>query len=195
MKKILALLLMFILVAGLVACAPKEETLADYGVPEDFNILFEFGFQGRNKALNILDTYNSRIQKDLVTSDGQVAETELYLSAAEKAEIYQKIVEYDLFSMTEEMTIASFWDPNSDIQPGMSKPTETYHIRFTVDGKTYGILGDSSLEGRDRWDNDKGYTGGEEVENFNKFNEFIKEFYYARSEYKALPEKIGIGYL
>ncbi len=189
MKKILALFLTLTLAAGLAACGQPKESLADYGVPEDFNIYYEFGVE----PLNVLDTYTDTIQKDLCTPEQDVAKAEVVFTAQQKAEIYKKLQQYEITSLTQEMTIQNFWDPDSDSRPGKPKPTEGYTIRVTADGKTYTVTGDSSVQGWDVFDKKNGYIGGKEVRNFNKFIEFMGEMYRSLPEYKALPEAKG-GY-
>lgn len=170
MKKLFTLFLCGLLL--LTACGNRMPE----GVPDDFAVYYAMGID--TTQMNILDTYESYIQKDLIM-DG-TAKTEYTPSDEVILAIYNKIVELEL------------WKLPADVRPDdrIIEPTTYFEIRFTINGRTYEILADSTIS-HSTWLN-KNITA-EEGETIQKFCIFMMNILMETEEYKSLPETRG-GY-
>ena len=200
-KKYIAVLalILTIICAGMCACAeiPDADQEAEHGaetggkhpetnddshvempagIPEDFNICFKFGIG----ADNIYDTYTGTIQKDLVTNG--VATAEFTPSEETLREIYAKSVEYDIYSITREMTSSVLTTDDTLIR---AEPNTYYEITITAGGGTHTVKGDYTA-----WE----YTETDtDADNFMQFVRFMIETLYDEPEYQKLPDAVG-GY-
>ena len=101
------------------------------GVPEDFAVYYAMGID--TAQMNILDTYENFIQKDLIKKG--TARTEYIPTDEEIVAIYDKITELELWTMPNNVRSDDF----------IISPLTLFEIRFTLDGNTYGILADTSI--------------------------------------------------
>lgn len=147
------------------------------GVPEDFAVYYAMGID--TEQMNILDTYEGYIQKDLIRNGTAV--TEYTPSDEEITAIYQKITELELWTMP------------SDVRAGKEviMPMTYFEIRFTMNGKTYEILADTTIT-QSTWHN-KNITA-EQAESINEFCMFVHELMMETEEYQSLPDREG-GYM
>ncbi|MBQ7313983.1 MAG: hypothetical protein IJW81_10400, partial [Clostridia bacterium] len=99
------------------------------GVPQDFAVYYADWIN--ESQPDILDTYEGYIQKDLIM-DG-TAKTDYTPSEEEITEIYDKIVELELWKMPDNMRA----------EAEVIQPMTYMEIRFTMNGKTYEILADT----------------------------------------------------
>ncbi|MBQ8369073.1 MAG: hypothetical protein IJY35_03730 [Clostridia bacterium] len=144
------------------------------GVPQDFAVYYADWIN--ESQPDILDTYEGYIQKDLIM-DG-TAKTDYTPSEEEITAIYDKIVELELWKMPDNMRA----------EAEVIQPMTYMEIRFTMNGKTYEILADTTVF--------HGYNENiepEEAETVGKFCMFMQQFMMDTDEYQSLPESMG-GY-
>ena len=144
------------------------------GVPQDFAVYYADWIN--ESQPDILDTYEGYIQKDLIM-DG-TAKTDYTPSEEEITAIYDKIVELELWKMPDNMRA----------EAEVIQPMTYMEIRFTMNGKTYEILADTTVF--------HGYNENiepEEAETVGKFCMFMQQFMMDTDEYQSLPESRG-GY-
>ena len=168
MKKFLPLLFCGLLL--FTACGNRMPE----GVPQDFAVYYA-DWINENQP-DILDTYEGYIQKDLIM-DG-TAKTDYTPSEEEITAIYDKIVELELWKMPDNMRA----------EAEVIQPMTYMEIRFTMNGKTYEILADTTVF--------HGYNENiepEEAETVGKFCMFMQQFMMDTDEYQSLPESRG-GY-
>lgn len=178
MKRTVMVFLCIALITSFCGCRQTDSAQNGTRVPEDFNIYFEFGVTN----LNHFDTYDDVIQKDLVTPDRDVATAKLDVSEKQMTEIYKKLIQYDIASISTEMTAENL---TTDGTISAVTPLTKYDIQFTINGARYRICGDDTA---------KHYTENEQAKNFVEFVQYMKEIYYNCPEYKTLPETES-GYL
>ena len=147
------------------------------GVPEDFAVYYAMGID--TAQMNILDTYENFIQKDLIKKG--TARTEYIPTDEEIVAIYDKITELELWTMPNNVRSDDF----------IIRPLTLFEIRFTLDGNTYGILADTSIT-QSTWKN-KNITS-EQAEALNTFCRFLSELMMGTDEYQSLPDSEG-GYM
>ncbi len=167
MKRIFPFILTAVL---LTACGNRMPE----GVPQDFAVYYA-DWVNENQP-DILDTYEGYIQKDLIM-DG-TAKTDYTPSEEEITAIYDKIVELELWKMPDNMRA----------EAEVIQPMTYMEIRFTMDGKTYEILADTTVF--------HGYNKNiepEEAETVGEFCMFMQQFMMDTDEYQSLPESRG-GY-
>jgi len=144
------------------------------GVPQDFAVYYA-DWINENQP-DILDTYEGYIRKDLIM-DG-TAKTDYTPSEEEITAIYDKIVELELWKMPDNMRA----------EAEVIQPMTYMEIRFTMNGKTYEILADTTVF--------HGYNENiepEEAETVGEFCMFMQQFMMDTDEYQSLPESRG-GY-
>ncbi|MBO4931779.1 MAG: hypothetical protein J6I42_06305, partial [Clostridia bacterium] len=142
------------------------------GVPQDFAVYYADWIN--ESQPDILDTYEGYIQKDLIM-DG-TAKTDYTPSEEEITAIYDKIVELELWKMPDNMRA----------EAEVIQPMTYMEIRFTMNGKTYEILADTTVF--------HGYNENiepEEAETVGKFCMFMQQFMMDTDEYQSLPESRG----
>ncbi|MBE6710369.1 MAG: hypothetical protein E7579_04530 [Ruminococcaceae bacterium] len=167
MKRIFPFILTVVL---LTACGNRMPE----GVPQDFAVYYADWIN--ESQPDILDTYEGYIQKDLIM-DG-TAKTDYTPSEEEITAIYDKIVELELWKMPDNMRA----------EAEVIQPMTYMEIRFTMNGKTYEILADTTVF--------HGYNENiepEEAETVGKFCMFMQQFMMDTDEYQSLPESRG-GY-
>jgi len=172
MKKIL--FLCFVILLLFTACGGKP--MPD-GVPEDFAVYYAMGCD--TAQMNILDTYEGYIQKDLIHNG--TARVDYTPSDEEILAIYDKIAELEL------------WKMPSDVRADgeIIQPMTYFEIRFTMNDSTYEILADTTIT-QSTWHN-KNITA-EQAEAINEFCRFVHEMMMETQEYKSLPDREG-GYM
>lgn len=146
-------------------------------MPKDFAIKFSSKYM----AEEIYDTYTGTIQKDLVengTATANFTPSEDTLKA-----IYDKVLEYQIYSIDRKMTNDVLADKDG-LQFSVST-NYTYEIKITANGNTYIIRGDDTAQGFKNTDND--------AQNFVSFIGFMRSVLYETPEYKNLPDAVG-GY-
>ena len=171
MKKLSLLLLALILLAG---CGQSK---VDYPqqMPEDFDIRFSWAIG----AENIYDTYNGRLQKDLVL-DG-VATAEFEPDREVLAEIYAKVTELDIASIDREMTTRTLSKNGEGIAV---LPLTVYEIQFTINGTIYSVTGDATASC---------YPKNRQAARFAEFVEFMQGVVINTPEFQQMPKPNG-GY-
>ncbi|MGN1347276.1 MAG: hypothetical protein ACI4V1_10865 [Eubacteriales bacterium] len=147
------------------------------GVPEDFAVYYADWVLPEQK--NIFDTYEGYIQKDLIRNG--IAKTEYMPSDEVITAIYDKIVELKLYEIPEDVRA----------EEERIQPMTYFEVRFTMNGKTCGILADATIAHNDGL-NEK--VGPEEAERVNEFCRFMKELMIETEEYQSFPEREG-GYM
>ncbi len=171
MKKFLPLFL-----CGLVLFTACGNRMPE-GVPQDFAVYYAMGID--NGQMNILDTYEGYIQKDLIRKG--TARADYTPTDEEIVAIYDIITELELWTMPNNVR------PDSEIV----QPTTYFEIRFTMDGNTYEILADSTIN-HSTWLNEN--ITSEQAEAINTFCRFLHELMMDTDEYQSLPDSEG-GYM
>lgn len=113
-----------------VKITPYPETM-----PDDFDVRMEMWVDVSQK--NIFDTYDGFVQKDLVRAGTFGKQFEPSREMME--EIYARLVECDLASVNKEITRMGLYG-----QEGYISPNVRFQLYFTVNGREYLILGDST---------------------------------------------------
>ncbi len=168
MKKLLSLILTAML---LTACGNRMPE----GVPQDFAVYYA-DWINENQP-EILDTYEGYIQKDLINNG--TARVDYIPSDEEIVAIYNKITELELWTMPN----------NVRADADVILPMTYIEIRFTMDGKTYEILADSTIfHGANK------VIDPDDEETIKEFCMFMKQFMMETDEYQSLPDSEG-GYM
>ncbi len=147
--------------------------------PDDFEIYFAHWIGEEQK--NIIDTYNSVIQKDLVT-DG-VASCGFIPTDEELNRLYCMTLEFDLNEI-DIVLDSEHLTENSEELVEVS-PKTYYELKYTANGKTHTIKGDATM--------DAYIKSNKKADNFRNFIIEINKFVIETDEYKSLPEANG-GY-
>ena len=187
-KAAFALLLAFLLPfaacgkAETVSASSEKEPLSEDSpvlpeeMPEDFAIRFLDWIDP--EQANVLDTFDGRIQKDLV-EDG-MAETSFTPSDALRTELYRLVRESGIVSIRRAMTshVLATGDERVDCEP-----LWCFRVIFRADGKTYRIDGDITAEH---------YRGTDpDADRFLAFCSQVSELLRDLPEFRALPEPRG----
>ncbi len=175
--KSLCLCLLLALSAGLFAACGEEKI--DEGLlepPEDFNISFCWGVGEKNSY----DTYHNEITKDLVAAGTETRV--LTVTKNDKAKIYTKLVELNMFSMPTDATAKNLATDGNEI---FMIPLVTYNIVVTENGKMHHIKGDDTA---------RKYPQVKWGADFVAFVDFMRDFVRNTPEYQAMPPAEG-GYL
>jgi hypothetical protein len=138
-----------------------------------FNLVFKYGVGGKN----ILDTFENRFTKDMI-SDPSIT-VDFKLTQAETESIRQKINELDLFNK------------ESKIQPEggmltMQTPCSNYYLKVQDTTVAKEIGWDREVS----WDN----CSGEISAAYGQFSDFMINLIESKKEFKILPEAQG-GYM
>lgn len=136
-------------------------------MPGDFGFVLDYGVLEKNQ----LDTVNGTYTKDLILAPP--VSTDLVVSDAKMAEIYQMMRDIDILSYPEIFTVSS------DVH---MTPYQSYSITITCGGKTKSI----------HWDDESGSseTKARKLRDlFTRIHEIVSE----TDEYRLLPEAQG-GY-
>lgn len=181
MKRIAMLALLLGLLAG---CGAEQEASAlPEEMPADFEIRYENWIDA--DAINIYDTDEKLLQKDLVSPDGQrTAQAELIVSDETKQEIYAKVRACALDRLGDEKLTSENLTTDGT-QVGVA-PLREYEITFTANGTTYTVTGDSTAQSYIRQDG--------RAAQFWEFTQYMNELYHNSPEYQSLPEAQG-GYM
>lgn len=176
MKRIAMLALVLGLLAG---CGAEQAASAlPEEMPADFEIRYEDWIDA--DAINIYDTGEKLLQKDLVSPDGQrTAQAELTVSDETKQEIYAKVRACALDRLEDEKLTTD------GTQVGVA-PLREYEITFTANGTTYTVTGDYTAQSYIRQDG--------RAAQFWEFTQYMNELYHNSPEYQSLPEAQG-GYM
>lgn len=180
MKRIAMLALLLGLLAG---CGAEQEASAlPEEMPADFEIRYEDWIDA--DAINIYDTGEKLLQKDLVSPDGQrTAQAELTVSDETKQEIYAEVRACALDQLGDEkLTSANL--TTDDTMVGVEPLTE-YEIAFTANGTTYTVTGDSTAQSY--------IMQNARAAQFWEFMQYMEDLYHNSPEYQSLPEAQG-GY-
>ena len=149
--------------------------------PEDFAIHFASWIDGNQR--NIIDTYEGYIQKDLIF-DG-ISKKDYNPSYVERCQLYQFVIGFEHrtdWDFSKEVTYDNYAD--EEISVAMD-PLTKYYLKFTANGKTFEISGDSTAsECTDQ---------SAEAAYFMQTIRGIANFYRNTEEYKSMPEAEG-GY-
>jgi len=113
--------------------SPYPETM-----PDDFAVRFEMWIDVTQK--NIFDTYEGYLQKYLIRAGTFGKQFEPSQEMME--EIYTKLVECDLASVNKEITPRGIL--GSDAPVSYTSPTISFQLYFTINGKEYLVLGNTS---------------------------------------------------
>jgi len=152
----LVVVLSFILLVG---CSGSQQ--ADNKYPEDFNFVFHYGVNHKNK----IDTFENTYTKDLII-DGLI-KVPFELSDEEKKRIYEKMQDIHLFDYPEYSAGVS-----SEPSPGY-----IFVIEHNGEQQTVGWSGGFTSKKRDR--------------EFQSLVNLIIEIIESHEEYKSLPEAKG----
>lgn len=143
-------------------------------LPPDFAVSFSCWIDESQK--NILDTYEGRIQKDLVSAG--VAETAYTASAETLQAIYSQLVDLDAASIDRTMTSAVL--TTDDTMVAM-EPCTYYMLQFTMNGTTYQLQGDETAAA---------YADAG-AQAFTQLMHWLRELLCATPEYQSLPAAEG----
>ena len=181
MKRIAMLALLLGLLAG---CGAEQAASAlPEEMPADFEIRYEDWIDA--DAINIYDTGEKLLQKDLVSPDGQrTAQAELIVSDETKHESYAKVRACSLHRLGDEKLTSENLTTDGT-QVGVA-PLREYEITFTANGTTYTVTGDSTAQSYIRQDG--------RAAQFWEFMQYMNELYHNSPEYQSLPETMG-GYM
>jgi len=154
------MLIAVLLFVMLVGCTGSQQTTEDQ-YPEDFNFVFSYGVQTKNK----IDTFENTYTKDLII-DGLI-EVSFELTGEEKKRIYEKMQDIHLFDYPEYSAGVS------------SEPSQGYIFVIEHNGEqqTVGWGGGFTNKKRDR--------------EFQSLVNMIIEIIESHEEYKSLPEAKG----
>ena len=157
--------------------APVESagSLPD-AMPEDFAVRFEEWYDPEQK--NVLDTFEGRIEKDLV-EDGR-AETDFTPSGPLREQLYRMIRESGIVSIRRAMTSRVLATGDEQVA---CEPLLCWKVVFRAGGKTYRIDGDATAE-----------YYREAVPDAGRFTDFcweMNELLRNLPEFRALPESRG----
>jgi len=150
------------------AINPEGAAIPD-AMPDDFAIDFEYWIDPYQK--NIMDTYNSSIQKDLILNGTHSGE--FWCEKEDLEAIYAKMKELSIFELSGNMISETV----------KVTPNEIFIIRYRINGKEYILSGDGST----------GQTGAtSREENLQAFKEYLRGFMKGTPEYKAMPDSEGV---
>ena len=192
MKRLLLLvLLLFSLLAscahaGTDAPAPRKKELPDEGVgagslpekmPEDFALLYEEWVVAGQE--NVLDTFEGKLQKDLV-EDG-TAEVSFTPSRELLEKLYRLVRETGLTSLTR-TALTSDTLAAGDERIAI-EPLTSLRVTFRADGKTYSFTGDATAAC---------YRDDEpDAARFTAFCESARDILTSLPEFRAMPDARG----
>lgn len=153
---IVSVILSFIMLIG---CTGSQQ--AENHSPDDFNFMFSYGVNAKNK----LNTFEHTFTKDLIM-DGLI-DVPFALTDEEKQRIYEKMQDIALFDYPEYSTGV------------LSEPSQGYIFIIERNGEqqTIGWSGGFTREKRDR--------------DFQSLVNMIIEIIESHEEYKSLPEASG----
>lgn len=178
MKKIAILALMLGLLAG--CGAAKAESALPEEMPADFEIRYENWVDA--DAINIYDTGEKLLQKDLVDPDGQrIAQAELAVSDETKQDIYAKVRACALDQLGDEKLTSE--NLTTDDTLVAVTPLTEYRITFTADGETYTVTGDATA-----WEYAVQDTRAARLYDFVQY---MSELFVSSPAYQSLPEAQG----
>ena len=152
----------------------KEPTTSSVG--NEFNI--EYGFWIGNK--NIFSTYDSYIQKDLITAG--TAKEEWKISDGDLKEIEELVREYEIYKIDKKITGEVF---ANDGKSYLITPMEYFYIKLSIDGKEYYLEGD--------WTIHEVVGISEEASKVSEFLKKLRVIMMEQEVYKNMPEAEG-GY-
>lgn len=164
MRKYIALLLVVLMAVILLTACTDGQQSEELAVPEDFNFIFGYGVYTKNK----LDTFTNTYTKDLVMNG--LIDTPLTLTAEEKAAIYTKMRDIDLFRYPK------------DNARNSGEPPFGYFFVVQHNGEKQSIT----------WSG--GFKEDTADQNFSSFVGLVLGIIESHEEYQALPEHEG-GYL
>ena len=175
MKKLLAAILCLLALTG---CAPSADSESIPALPEDFAICFSDWVDPLQK--NIFDTYEGRLEKDLVLA----GRAECVYSADEETlrAIWEQLCRLDLRSVQREMTADVLRGDDGTTVSG--KPPWRFALRFRADGTEYAVSGDASAEMFEESD--------DEARRFMDFVRFMLPLIRELDEFRALPDADGM---
>ncbi len=148
--------------------------LAQEPLPPDFAFRFSEWIDEDQK--NILDTYEGRIQKDLVLAG--TAETDYAASDETLRAVYAQLVGLKAASIDRVMTSAVL---STDGTMVAIEPCTHYALQFTMDGRTYLLQGDATAAVYEDAD----------ARTFSQLMDFFRETLRSTAEYQSLPEAEG----
>ena len=149
--------------------------------PSDFAIHFELWINGNQR--DILDTYEGYVQKDLV-ADG-VAKKDYEASYAELCQLYQFVLALERRVELDFSKPVTYDDHAMQGDFASASLLVCYYLKFTANGKTVEISGDSTAN--------MCVDQSEEARYFMQSVSDIYAFYLNTEVYKAMPEANG-GY-
>lgn len=132
-------------------------------ISTNFNFIFKYGVGGGN----ILDTFTETYTKDMITEEP--VKIDLKLSEIELQNIYNKIIELDLFNKTPLQ--------KSNIQ---RTPCSSFYLKTEI----------NSSQKELSWND----CNGEIKEDFNQFTDYVIKIIESKIEYQKLPPIKG-GYM
>jgi hypothetical protein len=133
----------------------------------DFNLIFKYGFSGRNT----LDTYQGTYTKDMV-ADSPVT-IPLSLNQEDKDKIYQKMVEIGFFDYPDKFAVIV---PPGELE-SRALPYSTYFFRVTYQGQTKELL----------W-HEKVTNSEAKADKLRELIGLIRSIIESNEAYKKLPE-------
>ncbi|NLC45114.1 MAG: hypothetical protein GX783_12645 [Clostridiales bacterium] len=166
MKK-LSYMLLILTVFLLVACGQNT--------PTDLNFTLKYGVG----AKNIINTYDSSYQKDLIAEG--IEETELRFTDEEIQQIYNKMKTINILDYPSDYKPHYSDNPKPD-EDRTVEPHYTYILDMNIDGVTKNIV----------WV-DSNYSETTEAKDLRDLFIYIDEVIRNKEEYKKLPEAVG-GY-
>jgi hypothetical protein len=175
MKKLWSVIIgLVILFTSMPGCAAGNLAVnAASGNATGFNLIFKYGFSGRNE----LDTYRGTFTKDMGL-DAPIT-IGLRLTAEEMETIYRKIVEVDFFSYPDKFSV----NLPAGVLETRPLPYDTYFFRVTRDGQTKELL----------W-HEKVTNSEPRADKLRELINLIRGMIESKDEYKNLPESKS-GYL
>ncbi|MBR0144584.1 MAG: hypothetical protein IJM21_10465 [Clostridia bacterium] len=157
--------------------APEETAVSlPDAMPEDFAVRFETWFVPERK--NVLDTFEGKIEKDLV-EDGR-AEAVFTPSEPLREELYETIRESGIASIRRSMTSHVLATGDERVS---CEPLSCWRVVFRAGGKTYRVDGDATAWFYRETVPDAG--------RFAAFCEKMNELLRSLPEFRALPEPRG----
>ena len=151
----------------LVGCGLPGQTVTD------FDFIFRYGITAKNELNTFEDTYT----KDMILEPSITVN--MSLTAEEKAEIYQKMVEIDFWSYPDRFSVK--------VKPGeivsSVTPYPSYYFKVTRDSEIKELW----------WDDNIGNPDGR-ASKLRELIQLIENIIRSKDEYKNLPEPKG-GYM
>lgn len=146
----------------------SSETLSE-SMPSDFNFVFGFGANAQNQ----LDTFKNQFTKDMVM-DKDIT-TKITLTNTEKQQIYQTMVDIDLFSYPGDITPSTL--SNGQPIPQIGSPRTSYYFKVQANSQVKEVS----------WTDIGENSDDTKTAKLRQLSTMIQDIIESKPEFKAIP--------